>query len=281
MDRLFLDAGRAMPIVIATKTKDGAHINAPAVQQVITTIKRNKIGVLSIDPFVSCHRVTENDNSEIERVAKAWAQIADETNCAIELVHHVRKTNGHEVGVEDGRGAVALLAAARSARALNRMTSEEAARAGVKEPHFYFRTDNGKANLAPPASKASWYFLASQDLGNATAPSDSEPARPSDKVGVVTSWEWPDHTADVRVSDMHAVRTRVAQGKWRADQQSPSWVGYAILEALGITDRDTAAKAKAKALQAMWIQSKALEEYQDEDERRRLKMFVRPGPFND
>ncbi len=80
---------------------------------------------------------------------------------------------------------------------------------------------------------------------------------------------------------MCAVRARVAQGKWRADQQSPSWVGYAILEALGITDRGTAAKAKAKALQAMWIQSKALEEYQDEDERRRRKMFVRPGPFND
>jgi hypothetical protein len=278
--RLFVDTGRAMPIVIASKTRDGAVINAPVVEQVVATIKANKIGVMVIDPFVACHRVTENDNTEIERVAKTWAQIADETGCAIELVHHVRKTNGNEVGVEDGRGAGALLAAARSARALNRMTGDEAARVGIKEPGLYFRTDNGKSNLAPPSSGAKWFKLEAVDLENDTPMTADAPARPSDWVGVVTAWEWPDMTADVTASDLYAVRAEVRNGKWRADPQSGQWVGYAILKAIGV-EADEAGKAKAKALQKMWTESRALEEYDDKDEARRIKKFVRAGPFND
>ena len=42
--------------------------------------------------------------------------IADATNTAIDLAHHSRKTGGAEVTMEDGRGAVVLLNAVRSAR---------------------------------------------------------------------------------------------------------------------------------------------------------------------
>ena len=84
-------------------------------------------------------------------MAKTWAKIAEETNTSIELVHHVRKgAPGVETTVEDGRGAVALLAAARSARVLNVMTESEAEKAGVERRRSHFRVDNGKANLAPP-----------------------------------------------------------------------------------------------------------------------------------
>ena len=64
-------------------------------------------------------------------MAKTWTGIADVTNTAIDLAHHTRKTGGAEVTVEDGRGAVALLNAVRSARVLNMMTEDEAAKAGV------------------------------------------------------------------------------------------------------------------------------------------------------
>jgi RecA-family ATPase len=175
--RFFVNTGRSTPIIVAERTRDGVTINAPVVDQVIATIKANKIGVMSVDPFVACHRVTENDNSEIERVAKTWARIADETGCSIELVHHVRKSNGNEVTVEDGRGAVALLSAARAARVINRMTQDEAARVAISDPQFYFRLDNGKANLAPP-SAVQWFHLASVDLGNDTPmTATSQPVR--------------------------------------------------------------------------------------------------------
>ena len=45
--------------------------------------------------------------------------IADATNTAIDLAHHSRKTGGAEVTMEDGRGAVVLLNAVRSARVLS------------------------------------------------------------------------------------------------------------------------------------------------------------------
>jgi hypothetical protein len=61
-----------MPIVIAEQTRDGAKIAAPVVEAVTKTIIDNHIDVVDIDPFVSSHRVSENDNTSIERVAKTW-----------------------------------------------------------------------------------------------------------------------------------------------------------------------------------------------------------------
>lgn len=272
--RLFVDTGRVQPIVIAEKTRDGVVINAPLVEQVVATIRENQIGVMVIDPFIACHRVTENDNNEIERVAKTWAAIADATNCSIELVHHVRKTGGAEIQVEDGRGAVALLAAARAARALNRMSEEEGEKAGVEDHRFYFRADDGKANLAPPSAVAKWFRLVSFDLQNATG------TRASDKVGVVEAWQWPDMTQDVTAGDMHAVRQKAAEGKYRADAQASDWIGFAIMDVLGREDTP-GARAQAKALQALWLKSGALKEVQDKDDRRKTKRFIRPGGFNE
>jgi hypothetical protein len=152
---LYIDVGRLMPIIIAEQTRDGAKIMVPVVDAVIKTIQEEQIDVTIIDPFVSSHRVTENDNNAIEVVAKQWAHIADVTNSAIELSHHSRKTGSADVSVQDGRGAVALLAAARSARVLNTMSEDEAAKADVSSRKYYFRVDNGKANLAAPIDRRS------------------------------------------------------------------------------------------------------------------------------
>lgn len=272
--RLFVDNGRQTPIVIAEKTRDGVTINAPLVDQVIQAIRDNNIGLMVIDPFIACHRVTENDNNEIDRVAKIWAAIADVTSCSIELVHHVRKATGNEIQVEDGRGAGALLAAARAARALNRMSEEEGAKAGVADHRFFFRADDGKANLAPPSANAKWFQLHSYDLGNGTKD------RPSDKIGVVASWEWPDHSDGVTASDMQAVRQKVSTGKYRVDAQATDWVGYAIIEVLGV-EVSEATKAKAKSLQVMWTKNGVLKNVTENDERRKPKQYVRPGGFNE
>ena len=136
--RLFVDTGRQQKIVIAEQTRDGAKIARPIVDAVIATILENKIGVLFIDPFVASHRITEHDNGAIELVAAAWAEIADVTGCAIMMVLHTRKTNGGEVTTEDNRGGSALLAKARSGRALNPISKDEAARAGVERHRCYF-----------------------------------------------------------------------------------------------------------------------------------------------
>ena len=154
---LFYDSGRDQPIVIAEQTKTGSVIARPVVKALIDAILDVKIDVLIIDPFVSCHRVVENDNPAMDMVAKQWTAIADETNTAIELIHHTKKTGGADATVEDGRGAVALLAAVRSAQVLNKMTPDEGTKAGVDNHRQYFKVENGKANLAPPPEGKDWY----------------------------------------------------------------------------------------------------------------------------
>ncbi|MGH1571377.1 AAA family ATPase [Methylobacterium sp. P31] len=175
---LFLDSGRTSSIVIASRTKEGARVAEPVVESLIDTIRENEIDVLVVDPFVSTHGLTENSNDEIDLVAKTWNRVADGGNAAVELVHHVRKRQDGEFTVEDGRGAVALLAAARSARVLNPMTKDEAERAGVASHRGYFRVDNGKANLAPPPDRSEWFHL---------APVSSATARPACSMPAITS----------------------------------------------------------------------------------------------
>jgi hypothetical protein len=223
--RLFVDTGRKVKIIIAEQTKTGATIARPVVDAVIATIKENTVGVMTVDPFVACHRVTENDNPAIEIVAAAWAEIADVTGCDIELVHHARKTGTAEVTTEDGRGGSALLAKARSGRAINQMSENEAAQAGVERRRSYFRVDKDKANMAPPSDRADWYRLVSVDLPN------------GDSVGVATKWTWPDPFADVTVSDLRKAQAAVAAGRWRENAQAKDWAGYPIAKALRARQR--------------------------------------------
>lgn len=273
-DNLFLDSGRSQPIVVGVQTRDGALIQEPVVEAVVDAIRRHKIDVMTLDPFVSTHQVSENDNNAIERVAKTWSHIADLTGCSINLVHHSRKTGGNEVSVEDGRGASALASAARSARAFNQMTDAEAAKAGVENRRSFFRVDNGKANLAPPSDKATWYHLVGVPLGNGPGGTDG------DVVGVVTQWEWPDPLADVSVEMLRAAQRAVAAGgPWRADTQAKDWVGHPIGRAIKVDTTSKAGKAKVAALIKTWIATGMFIEVEGKDSKRMPRTFIEVGEF--
>lgn len=270
---LHLGSGRDDEVVIAEQATSGAVILAPNVEAVIDTIRALRLDVVIIDPFVSSHRVTENDNNSIDLVAKRWGKIADVTNTAIELVHHTRKTNGTETTVEDGRGAVSLLNAARSARVLNAMSKDERERAGVKPTEAYFKVENGKANLAPPAEGADWFQVTSIDLGNG---SDFEPA---DNVGAVRTWNWPDPFEGIDARDLYAVQKAVDGGQWRESPQAKDWVGKAIASVLDLNLDDKAAKQKIKALLATWIKTGALVKVSRPDEHRKDRDWVEVGKW--
>lgn len=150
-DRLFIDNGQQMPIVLAEQGKDGTKIATPVVEGVVATLLKNKIDVLQIDPFVSCHRVVENDNGAIDLVAKSWSGIANTANCSVMIAHHTRKPmtggNGGGMSIDDGRGAGALINAARQKCVLNNMTKEEAKAADIDENQrrYYFRADSERS----------------------------------------------------------------------------------------------------------------------------------------
>jgi hypothetical protein len=267
---LFIGSGREADLVIAEQTRDGVQIVAPNVEALRSLIEEHRIDLVIIDPFVASHRVTENDNNAVDRVAKTWAKLADETNTAIELIHHVRKgTAGQETTVEDGRGAIALLAAARSARVLNVMTEQEATNAGIDRRRSYFRIDNGKANLAPPPDVSSWFKFVSQSLGNGDDGGDS--------VGVVTPWDWPNHKDGIRAEDLALVQAKVSAGEWRGSIQSTNWVGNAIADALDLDLSNLTEKTKVKSLLSMWLKSGALKIEHRKDEKRNDRPFVVVG----
>jgi AAA domain len=271
---LFVNSGRELDsrIVIATETRDGAVISVPVVEALIETIRFNQIDVVQIDPFISSHKVTENDNNAIDVVAKEWTRIADVTSTAIDLSHHSRKTGGHEVTVEDGRGAIALLNAVRSARVLNTMTEDEASRAGVVNGRrSYFKLANGKLNLAIPPDHADWFHMISVRLGNGVA---GDLLDRGDEVGVVTAWQWPDPLAGVTGADFDKAALAIRSGHWRKDVQCNDWVGVAVARALGLKLSDKADKAKVKAMIASWLVAGSLIEVEEQDKHRKTRIYV-------
>ena len=275
-DRLFVNSGRETEIVIAREDRGGLKIAKPVVDALRREIRDKQIDVVIIDPFVASHGVSQNDNVKINAVLGQWRMLADVNRCAVELVHHTRKplSGQGEYSVDDARGASAMIAAARSARTLNVMTKEEAKKAHVAEHQrrSFFRVDNGKATHAPPADKSTWRRLVSAQLGNGASI-----AHAGDSVGVVTPWEYPDPSEEVTPEDVRAVQEAVAGGEWRDDVRSKSWVGYAIMDALGLDKAEPSARDTAKALQRLWTKDGTLKVVERQDAKRMKRGFVEVG----
>lgn len=280
LNGLYVDSGREQEIVVARDDKRGVIIQEPIVEAVIDQITRNGIDVMVIDPFVSTHAVSENDNGAIDRVAKLWSYIADVTNCAIEVVHHVRKSEGREVTTEDARGAVSLLAAARSARVLNRMSDEQANASGVptSERFSYFSVSRGKANLSAMSGDMEWRHLVSVPLGNGAGLT-----RPQDHAGVVTEWQWPgkdDLVEAVSAEQLANICTQVDMADYRENEQAKDWVGQVVAYVLGADATDKNEKKRIKRMVTAWLEDGTFKIVEGRDPvRRTAKKFVKSASF--
>ncbi|USU09989.1 helicase RepA family protein [Sphingomonadaceae bacterium OTU29MARTA1] len=173
--RIYLDSGpEGSELCIAIQAENGFQIAVPVVEALVAELIARAVDVLVIDPFVSSHSINENDNGAIDAVAKTWARIAKRANCAIVLVHHSRKLGGEKVSAESARGGSSLIAAARVTLVLNRMDMREAEQFGISddsERRRLFTVQDDKSNRAP-ATKAQWFRIASQDVGNSTGRDD-------------------------------------------------------------------------------------------------------------
>ncbi len=270
-DRLYLDTGRERALCTAVEVKGEVSIVKPEIDALAEAILERGIDVLIVDPFVSSHRVSENSSGAIDLVAKEWARLADRCNCAIELVHHTRKTGGAEATTEDGRGSTALMGAARSGRVLNKMSADLREQAGVKDdPATIFGIDRDKANLAPAGARQ-WVRMASVDLGQ------------GDHVGVAEPWEWPDTFAGIRREDLLAVQNEVerrcksGRPPRFSDQSGLDWVGHIVAEFLTLDAEDD--KKRIKKIIADWIKSGALVKAELEDEHRKKRPCVEVGEW--
>jgi hypothetical protein len=273
-DRLFIDSGRNCEIVIAQETRDGALIAEPVITDLEETIRENAIDVWILDPFVSCHQVSENDNNKIGGVMRELAMLADRTDSAGDLVHHVRKAGpgATEITVEDGRGAKAFSDRCRSVRTLNRMSPSEALEFAVPEDRvrLLFRIDIGKSNLFPPARAAVWRLLADVSLGN------GGDQLPDDHVGVVTRWDPPSLFHGLTNADILRVQREIDRaGDYRESHLANRWVGKAVAVALDWDLTDASSRKRVGEMVKIWMRTKLLELVEETDEHRKSRTFVR------
>lgn len=276
--RLFVDSGRDMEICLGVSTRDGTKIYEPVERALLNQISLNAFDAVIVDPFVSSHRVAENDNGAIDLVAKRWARIANAGRCAIELVHHVRKLNGAEVTVEDGRGASAMIAAARPVRAIAKLSKGEAVRMGLEaKAGRMFRFADGKNNLAPPAdSDGRWFEMVSVGLGNGVEGDGIDRLMSGDHVGVVTLYKGGAEVmgvvgAGAEAEAMNALRC----GEWRRDSRAgEAWAGHIVARVMGLDVEEAGDKARCKAILSEWIKRGLLREVDKRDGARRLRTFI-------
>ena len=244
--RLMVDNGHELPITLATQTSQGTQVFEPVVEALVAALKAREIDVMIVDPFVSTHNVTENDNNAIQKAATAWKTAAVDAGVAIALAHHTRKLNGQDATAEDARGAGALIAKARDARALNPMSEREAQTLGVDRHEFFWTGPGGKSNMAKRTGHKTWFRMVTVGLGNARSLTE-----PEDKVGVVVSWK-PDYSVEELPAEAIDRLEAIMVGReWRPADQSvhdPNWTGVAVAEAFGVTRDDGPWIAKAKKL---------------------------------
>ena len=266
-DRLLINSGRDEPLILA-QTIGGHNLLTPVADQLTEHITANKIDCVIVDPFVSSHQLSENDNVAIDMVVKRWSQVASDSNCAIHLVHHVRKDNGMGgASVADARGASALVDAARFVRRLQRMTADEARNAGIDEDQFwrYTREGDSKNNLSPPSADSTWRKLISIELPN------------GDSVGVAEPWQWPDAFSDVTRNDLEAVQRKVAAGEYRENARAKDWVGQAVADTMNLDIKDSYVRTKVRHMVSTWIANDALRIVERPDRTRMMRKFVVVG----
>lgn len=266
-DRLFLDSARdGSPLCTATRTRDGLELQTPVHEALVAALREKQIDVFIVDPFVSSHEANENDNGEIDKVAKQWCRVAQEANCAIILCHHTSKAGSAEVNTMSARGAVAMTAAARIVLVLNPMTGADASRLGIDEDERWrlVRVTMDKSNRAP-LEKADWFRKASVTLGT------------GDSAGAFERWSPPEAVDWLTPDAVAAIKTEFGELDRRESPQSADWAGYVIAEAMGLDrpDANTPARGQVNRLISALIAKGHLIKTDGKDARGKLVPMLR------
>jgi RecA-family ATPase len=251
--RLFVNAGRDFSLKFGIQTRDGVLPNTKLVEYLCAKIPEKQIGCVFIDPFVGAHNINENDNMAVNAIVAEIRRVADDSKCAIGLVHHIRKGNGEDASIDSVRGAGSLIGAARAARVVNRMSPDDASKLGIdeNEARSIFRVDDGKANLAPPASAAVYRKMEGVKIDN------------GEWIGVCIPYTLPDAFDGVSGKDAKAVQRLVADAHTdgeplRESSQSPKWVGVPVADLLGIDITEKKGRAKVSSIIKTWMRTNVL-----------------------
>lgn len=257
--RLFLEDcdGHGLTLAAPARDDNGFYVANPDEQALIALIRENDIGLIVCDPFAESHTLEENSNPQMIQAAAVWRRIARATNCAVLLVHHVRK--GDATGIDAARGAKALTDSARVGLLMTTMSIGEAEEFGISDDDrlSYVRLDDAKRNMAA-AAKARWFHLRSIKLGNCF-----DPTYPNgDSVGAIVPWSPPeDELATAPNHDLNAALDAISAGPSpgvlytpsKRGQSSDRWCGNVLRQMF-----DTSEKQAGKMIKD-WLKSGTLQ----------------------
>jgi hypothetical protein len=185
------------------------RIIGPLEQQVRRAIEFRKPDLISFDPFVKTHSMSENDSGDMDFVCDLLARIASEYNVAIDSPHHVHKGIVTPGDADSGRGSSGIRDAGRLVYTLCNMQEEEAQLFGVEPSHrwSYVRLDPAKINIAVHSAGATWFRLHGQAIGNCTTLYPN-----GDTIQVVEPWTPPGPWSNMSTLAINDCLSHIAKG---------------------------------------------------------------------
>jgi hypothetical protein len=269
---LFVGTRDKQPLCLAEMKGRSVALNQSTIDDLCAFIRQKDIGLACFDPLRSVHRLPENNNDDMDIIGDAFNVIAERTNAAIGLDHHIRKmaSGQSEVTAADARGATALINKVRLSRVLNPMTSKLAKEARIKEDERrrYFRADGGKANIAP-ATKARWFKIVSVPCAN------------GEDTPTIVVWSYPSPFDSVTAEHMQQVRAMAADGNYRKDSRAEDWIGRAVAKVLDLDLENQADRKQVKTILKTWFTNRVLTTKNCNDKTRRPRVYVVPGDWAD
>jgi hypothetical protein len=163
------------------------------------------------------------------------------------------------------------------------MSEDEADQFGIERgaAYAYVRLDSAKVNLAPNASKATWFRLVSVTLGNRT------PEYPSgDEVQTVEPWSPPSTWANLSDVALNAALTEIDTGLPNGQRFSDAPATGIVRAAWAVVQRHCQDKTEKQCREIVrtWVRNGVLyhEKYDDPIERKprsglRVNDAKRPG----
>jgi hypothetical protein len=245
-------------------------------------ILRRKPDLVSLDPFVKSHSVEENGNTAIDEVVQILTDLASKHDIAIDSPHHVSKGAADPGNADKGRGASAMVDAARLVKTLTPMSSEEAKRFGIKEEDRkqYVRVDNGKVNIAHGGGAPQWFEIIGVPLDNGT-----EFYPNGDVVQTMKPWHPPDTWADLSDALLNQILDKIDEGvpggeRYTDGRAAKDRAAWRVVAAMAPNKTEE----QAKAIIRKWVDTGVLEHetYRSERERKdfqglRVNATKRPG----
>jgi hypothetical protein len=239
-------------VCIAAHSSNG-NVKFPDGDAITKRLKEIGAVLLIIDPLNHAHALEDgNNNVLMAKVADEIARIAQQSNVAALVLHHLRKGAGGTP--DDLMGAVSLRATCRCVRILARITADQAGKLELP-PHQawrYSRITGSKENYAPPPEFVTSYRLVSVALGNG-----DDLYAEGDNVQVADRWSPPDTFEGISLNQIEkifaALRDPPSPGlRYSPDQRSNEWVGLLIASITGKTH------AEIRPIVRKWIKNEVL-----------------------